>query len=44
MHPNTSLAGKTPLVTGASSGIRRAIAEKLGAAGADQTNGITLDR
>jgi NADP-dependent 3-hydroxy acid dehydrogenase YdfG len=34
MHPYTSLAGKTAVVTGASSGIGRAIAEKLGTAGA----------
>jgi len=34
MNSNPSLAGKTAVVTGASSGIGRAIAEKLGAAGA----------
>lgn len=34
MNPNASLAGRTAVVTGASSGIGRAIAEKLGAAGA----------
>jgi NADP-dependent 3-hydroxy acid dehydrogenase YdfG len=34
MSQNASLAGKTAVVTGASSGIGRAIAEKLGAAGA----------
>src|SRR5580704_12236195 len=32
--PDTSLAGKTAVVTGASSGIGRAIAESLGSAGA----------
>ena len=34
MQPSSSLAGRTAVVTGASSGIGRAIAEKLGAAGA----------
>jgi NADP-dependent 3-hydroxy acid dehydrogenase YdfG len=34
MPPTPSLAGKTAIVTGASSGIGRAIAESLGAAGA----------
>ncbi len=34
MSPTASLAGKTAVVTGASSGIGRAIAEHLGAAGA----------
>ncbi len=34
MSVNSSLAGKTAVVTGASSGIGRAIAEKLGTAGA----------
>lgn len=34
MSPSSSLAGKTAIVTGASSGIGRAIAESLGAAGA----------
>ena len=34
MSQNPSLAGKTAVVTGASSGIGRAIAEKLGGAGA----------
>lgn len=34
MSPSSSLAGKTAVVTGASSGIGRAIAESLGAAGA----------
>jgi hypothetical protein len=34
---------QAPVATGAPSGIRRAIAEKLGA-GTDQTNSITPDR
>ena len=34
MQPNATLSGKTAIVTGASSGIGRAIAETLGAAGA----------
>ena len=34
MSPNQNLSGRTAIVTGASSGIGRAIAEKLGAAGA----------
>lgn len=34
MSPTPNLAGKTAVVTGASSGIGRAIAETLGAAGA----------